>query len=190
VSGVVSWVDTHVLSRSAVDDAQVVAPVDRRVGDLPLEHEFVGVQRGLGALGELGVVAPQAQHAVLERDAVRAAHSALVEVLGDDPVAAGPEEFDGVTSLRAMGDLIERDAEIAALRSVLGATALGNGAWVALEGVPGIGKTALLAEAEAEAERAGMTVLRARQRPRAHFTYGWRAGSWSVPAASVVPSLP
>jgi len=54
---------------AAVDDLEVVLPVARRLGDLPLALEGVGSERGRVALGERGVVAPDAQHADISQDA-------------------------------------------------------------------------------------------------------------------------
>src|SRR4051794_4236658 len=72
---------------AVVGDLQVVLPVARRPGELPEALERIAAQRGLETLGERRVVAPEAQHAVVERDAVRPAHAARVEVLHDQPVA-------------------------------------------------------------------------------------------------------
>ena len=58
-------------------------------------------------------------------------------------------------------DLLERDAELAALEALIAATPSG-GRLVAIEGPAGIGKTRLLAEARARAGRAGLQLLSAR----------------------------
>jgi DNA-binding CsgD family transcriptional regulator len=65
---------------------------------------------------------------------------------------------------RRSGDtaLIERGGELAALRAVLERASGGDGACLVVEGAPGIGKTALLRAAAAEAGAMGLTVLRAR----------------------------
>jgi DNA-binding CsgD family transcriptional regulator len=64
--------------------------------------------------------------------------------------------------MRHQSSLIERDDELAALRSVLARAAGGIGACVVLEGAPGIGKTALLRTLGDEAQACGTNVLRAR----------------------------
>ena len=66
----------------------------------------------------------------------------------DGPAVAGPE-------------LLERGAELAAVGSVVDGV-LDRGLLLAIEGPPGIGKTSLLVEARALAQRAGMQVLSAR----------------------------
>ena len=58
-------------------------------------------------------------------------------------------------------DLLERDLELAAVEGLIGATGAG-GHLLALEGPPGIGKTALIAETKARAQEAGLQVLGAR----------------------------
>src|SRR6266542_3969267 len=75
-------------------------------------------------------------------------------------------------SLLVQLDLLERDAELAAVRGLIDAIADG-GRLLAIEGPPGIGKTALLAEARALAQEVGLQVLAARgsELERA-FSYG------------------
>src|SRR5712691_1933884 len=58
-------------------------------------------------------------------------------------------------------DLLERDAELATVGGFVAAIADG-GRLVAIEGPPGIGKTALMAETRARANEAGLHVLAAR----------------------------
>src|SRR5262245_13312994 len=58
-------------------------------------------------------------------------------------------------------DLIERDAELAALEALVGG-APGWGRLLAIEGPPGIGKTSLILEARSRAQRAGLRALGAR----------------------------
>ena len=58
--------------------------------------------------------------------------------------------------------LLERDAELQALDSVLQARSGSSGQLVVIEGPPGIGKTRLLREARVRAESTGITVLGAR----------------------------
>jgi DNA-binding CsgD family transcriptional regulator len=57
--------------------------------------------------------------------------------------------------------LLERDGELAALRAFVGA-ANGSGRLLAIEGPPGIGKTALIAEAKTLGQQAGMQVFAGR----------------------------
>jgi DNA-binding CsgD family transcriptional regulator len=59
-------------------------------------------------------------------------------------------------------ELLERDAELRALDDALGGARRGRGSAVLVEGHAGTGKSRLLAEAAARAERADMQVLRAR----------------------------
>jgi DNA-binding CsgD family transcriptional regulator/tetratricopeptide (TPR) repeat protein len=67
--------------------------------------------------------------------------------------------------------LVERDDEIAAIAGVIGA--VDGGRLLAIEGPPGIGKTALLAEAKALGRRAGVEVLAGRGSELEHsFSYG------------------
>src|SRR6266516_2061407 len=58
-------------------------------------------------------------------------------------------------------DLLERDAELGALENLVGSGDAG-GVLMAIEGPPGIGKTALMAEAKSRGNEAGMRVLSAR----------------------------
>ena len=60
-----------------------------------------------------------------------------------------------------MPALLERDGELAAIDDLIGATADG-GRLAVIEGPPGIGKTSLIVEAKARAQRAGMQVLAGR----------------------------
>jgi DNA-binding CsgD family transcriptional regulator len=61
---------------------------------------------------------------------------------------------------RSHSRLVERDAELAAVEGMIGA--IQSGRLLAIEGPPGIGKTALLAETNARGRAAGMEVLAAR----------------------------
>jgi DNA-binding CsgD family transcriptional regulator len=74
--------------------------------------------------------------------------------------------------LSAQLDLLEREAELAAVETLLDLTSDG-GRFLVIEGPPGIGKTSLIAEAKAGAREAGMQVLSARgsELERA-FSYG------------------
>src|SRR6266699_1981715 len=58
-------------------------------------------------------------------------------------------------------ELLERDAELGALENLVGSGDAG-GVLMAIEGPPGIGKTALMAEAKSRGNEAGMRVLSAR----------------------------
>jgi predicted ATPase len=58
--------------------------------------------------------------------------------------------------------LLDREAELAVLRSAVAAVAGGAGRSVVVVGAPGAGKTSLLDEARTLAERAGLRVLSAR----------------------------
>ena len=115
-------------SRRTIGDLQVVLPVARRAGELPLALEVVVGQRGGEALGERGVVAPDAQHAVLKRDAVGAAYAARVEVLHDQAVAVleGADDADCVRE-RLMVVARPLNEEVAALEPLEGDAARHNG---------------------------------------------------------------
>ena len=68
--------------------------------------------------------------------------------------------------------LLERDGELAMVEALIGA-AKGTGRLLAIEGPPGIGKTALTAETRALAEQAGLRVLGARgSELERSFSYG------------------
>ena len=58
--------------------------------------------------------------------------------------------------------LLERNAELARIRSALSKACRGRGRFLVIEGPAGIGKTALLAETRTAAVRGGMRVLRSR----------------------------
>jgi DNA-binding CsgD family transcriptional regulator len=58
--------------------------------------------------------------------------------------------------------LLERERELSALRAVVAGIAQGAGELVIVEGVPGVGKTRLVADARAAARGAGLQVLEAR----------------------------
>ena len=69
-------------------------------------------------------------------------------------------------------ELLERDSELATVTGLIGATP-GGGRLLAIEGPPGIGKTALIGEAKALAQEAGMQVLGARgSELERSFSYG------------------
>jgi DNA-binding CsgD family transcriptional regulator len=74
--------------------------------------------------------------------------------------------------LIAQPELLERDAELAAVRQLI-ATAPDGGRLLAIEGQPGIGKTALIVEAKSLAQDAGFRVLGARgSELERTFSYG------------------
>ena len=75
-------------------------------------------------------------------------------------------------ALSAQFDLLERDAELAAVEALISANT-SAGRLLAIEGPPGIGKTSLLMETKARGQAAGMRVLTARgsELERA-FSYG------------------
>jgi DNA-binding CsgD family transcriptional regulator len=64
--------------------------------------------------------------------------------------------------LGTAGVLLERERELKTLREGLDRTCAGEGALLLIEGPAGVGKTALLREARAAADRAGITPLEAR----------------------------
>jgi tetratricopeptide (TPR) repeat protein len=69
--------------------------------------------------------------------------------------------------------LLERQAQVAALRALADAARSGGGRFVVIEGTAGIGKTRLLAEVRAIARSAGMRVLAARGGElEGEFAYG------------------
>src|SRR5262245_52053375 len=69
--------------------------------------------------------------------------------------------------------LLERDAQVAALRALTDAVPTGGGRFVVIEGSAGIGKSRLLAESRAIAGEAGMRVLAARGGElEGEFAYG------------------
>ena len=81
------------------------------------------------------------------------------ELPSDTVSAEGtPAPVDG----RRPSPLLERDADLAALRALLDAARDGNGRLVVVEGSAGIGKTRLLAEARSIAAGMGLRVLSAR----------------------------
>lgn len=66
------------------------------------------------------------------------------------------------SATRPPAPLLERDADLAALRALVDAARDGNGRLAMIEGSAGIGKTRLLAETRATGERLGLRVLYAR----------------------------
>src|SRR4051794_2417129 len=55
--------------------------------------------------------------------------------------------------------LVERERDLAAIHDLIGAAAAGHGQTVLVEGPPGIGKTAVLAAADAQARGRDLHVL-------------------------------
>jgi AAA ATPase domain len=102
--------------------------------------------------------------------------------------------------------LLEREAQVAALRALADGAQSGGGRFVVIEGTAGLGKTRLLAEGRAIADSAGMRVLAARGGElEGEFAYGivrqlfepllavvspdLRAELLSGPAALIAPLL-
>jgi DNA-binding CsgD family transcriptional regulator len=91
----------------------------------------------------------------------------------------------GTTSL-----LLEREAQVAAVRDLADAVRKGDGRFVVIEGSAGMGKTRLLAEARAIGGSAGMRVLAARASElESQFAYGIVRQLFEPPLASVSPDL-
>ena len=86
--------------------------------------------------------------------------------------SAAPLDSPGAVTEQALPvrlDLLERDTELATVES----RAVGSGRLLAIEGPPGIGKTALIAEAKGRAQAAGAQVLSARgSELERSFSYG------------------
>src|SRR5512132_4292930 len=92
---------------------------------------------------------------------------------------------DGTTTL-----LLEREAQVAALRALADAAQSGGGQFVVIEGSAGIGKTRLLAEGRAIAGSAGMRVLAARGGEfEGEFAYGIVRQLFEPLLASAAPGL-
>ena len=86
--------------------------------------------------------------------------------------SARPLEWAAVSESLAQLGLLERDAEVAAIESVVAARP-GGGRLLAIEGPPGIGKSALVAETKTLAQEAGLLVLSARgSELERSFSYG------------------
>src|SRR5262245_42376499 len=122
--------------------------------------------------------------------------------VGGDPNRAPTrlvQGFDGsvVMGLASVGSsggttslLLEREAQVAALRALADEAQNGSGRLVAIEGSAGIGKTRLLAEARAFADSAGMQVLAARGGElEAEFAYGIVRQLFEPLLASASPDL-
>jgi DNA-binding CsgD family transcriptional regulator len=86
--------------------------------------------------------------------------------------------------------LLEREAQVAALRALVDAAENGEGRFAVIEGSAGIGKTRLLAEGRAIAAAAGMRVLAARGvEIEGDFAYGIVRQLFEPLLASVSPDL-
>ena len=86
--------------------------------------------------------------------------------------------------------LLEREAQVAALRALIGGARSGGGRFVVIEGGAGIGKTRLLAEGRAIAGSAGMRVLAARGGElEGEFGYGIVRQLFEPLLASASPDL-
>jgi DNA-binding CsgD family transcriptional regulator len=86
--------------------------------------------------------------------------------------------------------LLEREAQVAALRAVADAARGGGGRFVVIEGSAGLGKTRLLAEARTIAGSTGMRVLAARGGElEGEFAYGIVRQLFEPVLASVSPDL-
>jgi DNA-binding CsgD family transcriptional regulator len=86
--------------------------------------------------------------------------------------------------------LLEREAQVAALRALADAAQSGGGRFVVIEGSAGIGKTRLLAEGRAVAGAAGMRVLAARGGElEGEFAYGIVRQLFEPLLAAVSPDL-
>src|SRR5204863_2449147 len=84
----------------------------------------------------------------------------LTSLLEHERARSHPSDDSVVAS--TTGSLLERAGELARIETALTAARTGRGTFVVMEGPAGIGKTALLAAARAEAAENGMHVLRAR----------------------------
>jgi DNA-binding CsgD family transcriptional regulator len=86
--------------------------------------------------------------------------------------------------------LLEREAQVAALQALTGAAQSGGGRFAVIEGSAGIGKTRLLAEAQAIARSAGMRALAARgDEFESEFAYGIVRQLFEPLLSAVAPDL-
>ncbi|WP_089156347.1 ATP-binding protein [Micromonospora sp. NBS 11-29] len=140
----------------------MVLPALRRAASMAPLHE--PVQAAL--VGALGAAGQQAE-ALAVFDAVRAR---LADELGVDPgrtmqearrlILAGDRPGTPVRAQAAVrGGLVGRSEELAALRETVAPALAGGSGLGTVEGEPGVGKTRLVREAAAEAERHGALVL-------------------------------
>src|SRR5262245_39679185 len=116
------------------------------------------------------------------------------------PLNCWLEEFFGLvvmatasvvpTSGGTSGLLLERESQVAALRTLTDAARSGDGRFVVIEGSAGLGKTRLLAEARAIARSAEMRVLASRGGElEGEFAYGIVRQLFEPLLASVLPDL-
>src|SRR5262249_46557403 len=82
--------------------------------------------------------------------------------LRDEPPAPRPAPAPAPVVSPAPSTFVEREREVALLRSLLADATAGEGRAVLVEGPPGIGKTRLLAEVRRHALASGALVLNAR----------------------------
>src|SRR5438067_897343 len=82
--------------------------------------------------------------------------------LADLPHTVSPDPTPARVDGRRAAPLLERDADLAALRALLDAARGGNGTLAVIEGSAGIGKTRLLGETRAIGAQMGLRVLSAR----------------------------
>ena len=86
---------------------------------------------------------------------------------GPGPAARSPPSVPGIvrtvpfSTAGDLGGLLERERELRMLRAGLSRACTGDGALLLIEGPPGVGKTALIRGARAQAEQAGMLALEA-----------------------------
>src|SRR6266536_3511754 len=86
--------------------------------------------------------------------------------------------------------MLEREAELAVLAAMLDAANAGEGRLVVVEGIAGIGKTRLLAEARALAEAAEFDVLTARGGElEGEFAFGIVRQLFEAPLATATTEL-
>src|SRR2546430_16402764 len=108
--------------------------------------------------------APQNRTAVFRGKRERTAEAAGTRLFrgGELETVQGAQSTqEAEQSVLAHLELLERDTELASLQSLV-ASGEAGGLLLAIEGPPGIGKTALMAEAKSRGDGAGMQVLGAR----------------------------
>ncbi len=100
-------------------------------------------------------------------------HQLVVDGLPSEFPALGARAATAAAAAVAGPPLLERDAEVAAIRALVETARGGSGRLLAFEGGAGIGKTRLVAETRAIAEAAGFAVLNARGGELEHdFAWG------------------
>lgn len=121
-------------------------------------HLGAGCAECAAALAGYGMVSSAlAQLAPLRPPAAQTWQRILDVIDGDAPVAPVPVEAPALP-------LVGRERELATLENHVRAVCRGEGAFVSLEGVNGIGKSRLLGEVAASAARSGARVLSGRPR--------------------------